>query len=316
MKIVRTKGGEYSDCIVNYFDLDDYSNSLDDETSLFWGWSNVENESVKNQHSSDKKKIFINTAQPCDIINGYSEIEKQKFFDIVYTICPYTPKILLNESTKFFPICFPYNEKYFKKYEKTSHNSKIYDVIYYGQIHNDLYLNLISSITKFNYRLCTHDYFSFTKFQLNKKITNFNLNSKEKWDLLNKCKISVGLNLIFLNDSHIENLKKFPNINLFENIDTVYKKKIMPQMKTRMVEAALTKTLMLIYKDEWNVIENWFEPNVDFLYFSNFLELENLIEKIIKNYSDYWHIVENANNKVKKYSINKLINTINQNGTF
>jgi len=158
--------------------------------------------------------------------------------------------------------------------------------------------------------LCAPSIDTFVRYNQHKKITNLGINSLEKWDLLSRCKISVGFNLIFINDVHIKNLKNILNINSFKNIDSVYNKKIMPQMKTRMVEAALTKTLMLIYKDEWNVIENWFEPNVDFLYWETFEELEKMMGEILSNYNNYWHIVENAHKKVKTFSLNKLFKKI------
>ena len=72
----------------------------------------------------------------------------------------------------------------------------------------------------------------------------------------------------------------------------------------------MLKTLMLIYKDEWNVIENWFEPNVDFLYWETFEELEKMMSDILNNYNNYWHIVENAHEKVKTFSLNKLFKKI------
>lgn len=306
MKIVRSVGGEYNDCIVKYFDLNDFENTLDDETVVFWGWSSLNNNYEKEKYKNYKNKIFINTAQPCEIINGYEDIHKQNYFDKIYTICPYTTKVLNHENKKFESICFPYNQKYFEKFSKIKAEDKIHDVIYYGQIHNEIYVNLIDTITKFNYILCAPSTETYVRYNQHKNITNLGVSSLEKWDLLSKSKISVGFNLIFINDYHIENLKQISNIGLFENIDSVYSKKIMPQMKTRMVEAALTKTLMLIYKDEWNVIENWFEPNVDFLYWETFDDLEKLINDITNNYNNYWYIVENAYEKVKNFSLDKL----------
>jgi len=287
--------------------LHDFEKNLDDDTVIFWGWSSLNNSKEKEKYKYYKNKIFINTAQPCEIINGYYDVEKQNYFDKVYTICSYTPNVLNDEVKKFYPICFPYNKKYFEKYESITIEDKIYDVIYYGQLHNQIYKNLIDSICKFNYRLSAPSNLSYLKHGLNEKITNMSLTSQDKWDLLSKCKISVGFNLIFINDYHIENLKTFKHINNFKNIESVYTKKIMPQMKTRMVEAALTKTLMLIYKDDWNVIENWFEPNIDFLYWESFDELENIIREVTNNFESYWHIIENANKKVQSFSIDKIL---------
>jgi carbamate kinase len=122
--------------------------------------------------------------------------------------------------------------------------------------------------------------------------------------------MSVGFNLIFLRADQISNLKSTSNIEAFKGIDKVYETAMMPQFKTRMVEAAACKTLMLIYKDDWNVIEEWFEPNKHFLYWESFEQLENLISEVSTNYEKYWPIVEAANEHVQQYSIDKLINNI------
>ena len=81
-------------------------------------------------------------------------------------------------------------------------------------------------------------------------------------------------------------------------------------MKTRMIEAAACKTLMLMHKDDWNVIEEWFTPNEHFLYWETFDQLEEMIADISNNYKNYWHIVEKANQHVQQYSIQNLIKKI------
>lgn len=308
MKVIQSNGGEYSDCIVKYFDLLDFENSKNTENKvLFWGWNciNLQKEKI-NEVFPKQEKIFINTAQPCEIINGWQDIELQEKFDIVYTICPYTAEVLNGVTkAKYKPICFPYNEKYFKKYNSINKSDKTNDIIYYGQIHNPIYYDLIKTISNFKYSFATISEHNFNE-DMRSLVTHLSLNTQEKWDLLSKTKISVGFNLLFLNDTHIENLKSIPNISKFKNIQKVYDTKTMPQMKTRMVEAALTKTLMLVYKDDWNVIENWFTPGEHFLYWENYEELQQKINHIIQNYDDYWFIIDNAHKHVKKYSLNKL----------
>lgn len=323
MKIVRAEGGEYSDCIVKYFDLMDFDdNKLD--SVLFWGWQCIERKDIQQKYHESKKKYFINTAQPCDIINGYNDIIKQFYFDEVFTICPYTANILNTQenktfSTKYTPICFPFRQKYFDKYKSITINDKVKDVIYYGNLHHNLYDELIKTISKYNYAFASPLHHNPNKpitQEMIKMVTHINLPSIYKWDLLSKSKISVGFNLLFLSRHHIHNLKTVPNIESFENIQKTFDSLTMPQMKTRMVEAAACKTLMLIYKDDWNVIEKWFKPNEHFLYWSSFEQLKNLINDISFNYEKYWPIVEAANKHVQQYSIENLIKKINKNETF
>lgn len=313
MKVLYTPGGEYADCIVKHFDLMDYNDENENDV-LFWGWASLDNNVLRDKYENSNRKIFINTAMPCEIIGGYLDILKQSYFDEVYTICPYTAEVLNSDSTAptntiYKPICFPYPEKYFEQYNNISIEDKIYDVIYYGNIHHSMYYELIKTISKFNYAFSTISHHNQNEEMVN-LITHYNLSSKEKWDLLSKSKISVGINLIFLRDDQIANLKSISNIEKFKNIDIAYQKAALPQFKTRMVEAAACKTLMLIYKDDWNVIEEWFEPNKHFLYWETFEQLEQMISDITNNYEKYWHIVEAANQHVKKYSIKNLINNI------
>ena len=266
MKIVRTEGGEYNDCIVKYFDLFDYDTN-DPNSVLFWGWSSIDNEEKKAEYENYSKKYFINTAMPCEIIGGYVDILKQSYFDEVLTICPYTANVLN-----------------------------------YGNLHHNLYYDLIRSISKFNYAFSAISHYNQTE-EIANLITHFNIPSQEKWDLISKCKMSVGFNLIFLREDQISNLKSTQNIKAFKGIDKVYETAMMPQFKTRMVEAAACKTLMLMYKDNWNVIEEWFEPNKHFLYWETFEQLEVLIKDVSDNYEKYWHIVEAANEHVQQYLV-------------
>ena len=313
MKVLYNAGGEYGDCIVKHFDLTDYNDDTTD-TILFWGWNSVDNDIIKQQYESANKKIFINTVQPCDVVSGPIDILKQSYFDEVFTICPYTAHVLNTDPNKisdtlYTSICFPFREKHFNRYKNITISDKEKDVIYYGNLHHNLYYDLIRTMSKFNYAFSTISHHNQTEEMVG-LITHFNLSSQEKWDLISKSKISVGFNLLFLNPSHISNLKMVSNIEAFKNIDITYTKAILPQMKTRMVEAAACKTLMLMYKDYWNVIEEWFEPNKHFLYWETFEELESLIADISNNYEKYWHIVEAANEHVQQYSIENLINKI------
>jgi hypothetical protein len=312
MKIARKEGGEYADCIVKHFDLFDYEDDKNDKV-LFWGWNSIFDDELKNKYEDFSKKYFINIVQPCEIMNDPNELKSQLYFDEVFTICPYTAKMLNSSETGntiYTPICVPYRQKYFEKYRNITPQDKERDVIYYGQFHNELYSDLIKSISKFNYAFSTISFHGQSNDTV-QLITHYNLTSQEKWDLLSKCRINVGFNLLFLNVQQLNALKAFPNIQSYKNIDVSIRKAIIPQMKTRMVEAAASKTLMLMYKDQWNVIENWFEEGKHFLYWENFEQLESMIEEISKNYEKYWHIVEAAYDKVQEYSIESLMDRIN-----
>jgi spore maturation protein CgeB len=72
-------------------------------------------------------------------------------------------------------------------------------------------------------------------------------------------------------------------------------------MKTRMIEAASTGTIFLVKRDEWNVIEEWFSPGKDFIYWTNYNDLYEKIFDITKNFDKYNNILDSAAKKVKQF---------------
>lgn len=303
MKIKYTRGGEYPDCIIAHLELEELSTNNSDK-SFYYGWNSLG--LAPNQDFIYKS--FLNTAQPCEIASGeIHNVNSQLLYNEVFTICPYSAKVLnsIQTKTKFTPVCFPFREKKYTKYKNITIKDKEYDAIYYGNIHHGgltQYTNMIDTISEFKYAFASSNTWD--------KQTHHNLTSIEKWDLLSKCKVNVGYNLLFLNQNQVENMRNLPNIKKFENYEAIFKHNQLPQMKTRMVEAALTKTLMAVYKDDWNVIEHWFTPGKDFVYWENIEELRNLLKDVQHNYGKYWPIVESAHKKVQNYSIDKLLNKI------
>lgn len=191
------------------------------------------------------------------------------------TYLPYVDKIFTICDSKFTNrkkrknVFFPLNKNLIP--EQTE---KIYDVVYTGFSHIPYIQELTSIISKFNYR-----FVSFS--QQTGRETNINVTYEEKLKLVSQSKCSIVHNLL--------------------NCGT-------PQLKTRPFEAAFSKTLMLVLKDDFNVIEEWFTPNEDFIYFDTQEGMEELISEITKNYSNYIDIVENAYNKaVNHYTTEKFI---------
>ena len=131
------------------------------------------------------------------------------------------------------------------------------------------------------------------------------------WSLIRKTKINIIVNLLFLNSQHIQNIKKINNWEknkAFDHIDSG----IIPQQKTRAVESAVNKCLMLVRRDPWNVIENWFEPDVDFVYYDDEKSLPRKINEILSDWDSYKQIIHNAFNKaINNYTTEKFISRIN-----
>tara|TARA_R110000824_G_scaffold379092_3_gene570932 strand:- start:863 stop:1831 length:969 start_codon:yes stop_codon:yes gene_type:complete len=317
MIVVYKEGGEYSDCIVKHFGLDRYDDGAEDAV-FFWGWDALMDPELREKYKDIPHRLTFNTSAPCDLLGhdpryvGANTITNQEYFTEVFTICPYTANWANTvSSTLHTPICFPFPANKFEKFKETTPDQKLHDVIYYGQFHDSAYEKMLTTMTQFDYKFSTISTHGLTR-EMAKLGTHYALTSEQKWDLLNKCKISVGFNLLFLNRSHLHTLSSFPNIETFEKLKMINKDYVMPQMKTRMVEAAACKTLMLICRDGFSVIENWFEPNKHFIYWDTYQDLHDKIEDITNNYEKYWPIVEAAHEHVQQYSIENFMEKLNE----
>ena len=68
---------------------------------------------------------------------------------------------------------------------------------------------------------------------------------------------------------------------------------------------------MLCYKDKYCVIEDFYEPNKDFLYFETEAELHELINTISTDYQKYTYLAENAYEKtVHNYTTRNLVKLV------
>ena len=77
-----------------------------------------------------------------------------------------------------------------------------------------------------------------------------------------------------------------------------------PQLKTRIAEAAAARALMLCRKDPWNIIEKWYTPNVDFVYYEEG-KLEEKIREILADWNTgkYQKMIDNAYEKtIREYT--------------
>ena len=86
----------------------------------------------------------------------------------------------------------------------------------------------------------------------------------------------------------------------------------MPQFKTRMHEAAFSRTLNLVMRDSWNIAEQYYEPETEFIYFDNAQDLERKINDIINNWSDYNDMIGRAYTKSLQYTTENFINKIKE----
>ena len=64
-----------------------------------------------------------------------------------------------------------------------------------------------------------------------------------------------------------------------------------------MFESAFSRCVILCQRDDWNVIENWFTPEKEFMYFDDEQDLDKKINHIVNNYNEFDDMRINAYNR-------------------
>lgn len=237
----------------------------------------------------DKPKVVLSLEEPnfCTVghhVDTFNKVNK------VLTICPYTAKTI--ENRKF--VFFPFNDELIPEKQE-----KIYDVIYTGSIQSNAVSNMINAIMNYNY--------VFVNFNGDPRANHPKVSYKDKLNLYAKSKVTVCHNLLWPSSSNFPRYRAFLNADkneAFAHLDNG----IMPQIKSRVFEAAFGRSIILCAKDPWNVIEYFFEPNKDFIYYDNMNDLREKLNDITKNYSNYTHIVDNAYTKaINNYTTHHFV---------
>lgn len=308
MRVIGSLCEDTRDGISTTLRLDRFQDNSPDEV-LFYGINCTNNKSIQSQFENYKRKVLLNLWSPCEFTvpdnpagDGHAQV---KFFDEIYTVCPYTAQWMNHlddgsERHKF--IYHPFDYTYIP-----INQNKIFDVCYFGGLHGHIHHDCIEKIKQFNYR--------FLSQQSYPSVTNFNTSYKEKMNIVSQCKISICYNYIPLRDDHIRQIKSYQNWKdnkAFNNLDSA----VIPQLKARFHEAALCKTLNLVHYDYWNVIENFYQPNKDFYYFNDNSELPYLINNILKSWDYHKQIIESAFNKCLNYGSKETYNLIKEGKTY
>tara|TARA_Y100000296_G_C5171570_1_gene257588 strand:- start:1177 stop:2166 length:990 start_codon:yes stop_codon:yes gene_type:complete len=314
--IVDNLNGHYNDSLERYYDFKKLSETSTDHVFFYGLGSLVEiygNEEFANKFKNFKSKIYYNGEHPCawsgaDIGYMNASADMRRFFDKIFTVCPYTAEWLnnLQQTNKYSLTFVPFDIKTVPE----TNEEKEFDAIYWGGVHGEDHKLILEAISKFKYNFFTlgpQEWCGSKEPKYYKYITHMNVPRAEMWEILRKTKINVCVNLIHLNDEQKRNIKaisRWEENRAFSHID----EGIIPQMKTRPIESAINRTLILVKRDPWNVIENWWEPDKEFIYYDDNDELEEKIKHILENWSDYEHIIENAFNKaIGSYTVEKLV---------
>lgn len=315
MKVIRDPSGEYGDCAYEYINFEKFGDNNTQEI-LFYGYATGHNDYLKSMFSGYERKILLQGEQPCGFYGPEHDrkvhLEVANYFDEVYSTCPYCVEWLntIHGYDKYRTVLFPYNLDYAATEEGVP--EKEYDVCYWGNLMpwSSTVSNIMETIIKFNYRFFTLGH--GVPMHILEKATGINSPRLMMLDSLRKSKIMPTSNMVYLTDQQAAYLKKLPRWKeneAFSHLD----QNIIAQQKPRPVEAMMNKTLMLVKQDPWRIMENWFVPDEDFIYYKEDKELEVKMREITNDWDNYKHIVENAYNKVSTlHNTEKFFNNVKE----
>jgi len=320
MRVISNLNDNNPDDPDHYMKFDEMG---DDSTEniLFAHWGAIKNASYREQYKHFKRKVAWSGEQPCAFVTGkmedlYYSADLEDYFNTVYTPCPYTSKWLneyFHKREKFELACVAYNANEIpeRDYEKE------FDAIYWGGLHNRNHLAILEAIKDFKSNFFTIHPQNWTAqmtqdewHRCMNQLSGVGVPHRQLWNTLARTKVFISTNILPLRQEHINSIKTVPNWEqneAFSHVDEF----IAPQMKTRAFAAAFNKSLNLIKRDPWNVIEYFFEPNKDFIYFDNYEDLPKIIQDVTNNWDDYKHIVDNAFEKaINSYTCQILFKTM------
>jgi hypothetical protein len=274
----------------------------------------------------DKKMVYMGMEEPnrfMSLNKAFRGDEYDTYFYKVLTCCPYTLKWLNKiQGTERRILAFlPVNENNIPP--KTE---KKYDIIYVGNVNSRELAKTIKIISKFNYRLVARShnvgfgawfqYRVLKSHKKNKYITDHAVDYPTKMKSLSESKIALVHGLLWASGSTLRGIWSTPEYKQNEAFKFIPKKTwynyllsyvspkeyVVPQFKTRFFEAAASRALMLCRKDPFNIIEGYYIPDKEFVYYEEG-KLEEKIKEILADWPKYEAMVEAAYQKtVKEYT--------------
>jgi len=324
MRVISDLSDNNPDDPDHYMKFDEMGDDSNDNI-LFAHLGAISNPFYRHQYKNFKRKVSWCAEQPCAFATGRKEVmgisaDLEDYFNTVYTACPYTANWLnehFHKRDKFELVAVPYNKNDIPKenYEKE------FDAIYWGGLHSRDHLLILEAIRDFKSNFFTIHPNNWTT-QMTKdewhryinQLSGIGVPHRELWTTLAKTRVFISTNILPLRQEHINSIKTVPlweKNEAFSHVDYG----IAPQMKTRAFAAAFNKTLNLIKRDPWNVIEYFFKPDEDFIYFDKYEELPGIIKEVTNNWDDYAGIIDSAYEKaLNSYTCQKLFKHMSQEG--
>lgn len=317
MKLLKDLSSEILDTNSNHWNFEPYEQDDGNALAVGINWISQGNLNLKELDGVSKVALFNNWA-PCEyaqrnLKQGVDAIHMEDKFDYVLTICPYSARWRnLNSSRpKYIYAFYPYSTHLIP-----DRCEKKYDVIYHGGMHGREHIMAMKVMMNYNYRYISLDYGinPLTRRYL-RFATDINLPFAKKIERIAETKISICFNLIHVSYKHYKNMMKYKSaliagsdfFNALKPLDIVKNYPwvgVLPQFKTRIHEAAISRCINLVYNDGWNVIEDYYEPGKDFIYFVDEKDLDEKISFILNNWDTEYiqNMIEAAYEKAMRYT--------------
>jgi len=281
--------------------------------SLYYGSSYGSIKPIEDD--KNKIKVLFVIDQP----NGFYSLDKyydffNTYFNLILTIDKYTSQYYNNKysTNKFVYTFFPIELD--DLLLDNTYSSKELPLFYTGHLSMSIPFPLLTTISNTLKRYIEPN----SLYHLNSLYSQGSIVSYyNKMGILRNTKIAIvhcchpdftktsDFNRSFLNDK--------VNSYLVWHNDEEDENHYFPQIKSRIFEASIMRCIMLVYKDKYNIIEDYFEENKDFLYFENETQLNDLVETILRNYDSYKYLAENAFNKTfNNYTTKHLVDFIHK----
>lgn len=234
----------------------------------------------------------------------------------IFTLCPFTAEWLNARigRNQRIPVFLPCNEQTIPP-----PNKKTIDVVYAGNIIAPEIEKTVQTISHFNYRLISNSQ--------NPLVTDQSASHEAKLELMSRSKVAVVHNLLYPNPIQVRSLWQVPGYRdnrafsliprplpafvpgrLAERYIQAHEI-IVPQVKQRLFEAAFCRSLILCRKDPFNLVERFFAPNQEFVYYEQGRLFETLTE-VLENFDQYTPVVERAYERaLREYTTKAFFNT-------
>jgi hypothetical protein len=271
--------------------------------------------SIKPIEDDKNKKVLFVIDQP----NGFYSMDKyydffNSYFDLILTIDKYTSNYYNNKfnTNKFIYTFFPIELE--NLVLDSTYSSKTLPIFYTGHLSMGIPFPLLTTISNTLKKYIEPNTLNY----LNSLYSQGSIDSYyNKMRILENTKIAIvhccHPDFTKTSDFNEHFLNNKVNSYLVWHDDKEDVNHYFPQIKSRIFEASIMRCIMLVYKDKYNIIEDYFEEASDFLYFENEIQLNELIEKILTNYDSYKYIAENAFNKTfNNYTTKNLVDNINR----